>query len=62
LPYGVDSTSRVALMFVFCMPEHHDTQFGIALLLSSYATKAKDSPNPSVDPGGPWTTNWGQLA
>jgi len=30
-PYGLDATSRVARMFVFCKLDHHGTKFGISL-------------------------------
>jgi len=30
-PYGLDSTYRVALMFVFCKLGHHGKQFDFAL-------------------------------
>ena len=62
-PYGLDSTSRVAVMFVFCKLYHQGTQLDIALFcIYLRLIKVMDAQNYSVDLWGTWNPGWEPLA
>jgi len=52
-PYGLDSTSRVAIMFVFCKLDHRGIPQDFAVLLLSYAYKGHGPPKILLGIHGP---------